>query len=245
MGAVDAVRRGTEPTVTTAWLIGIARHKLVDHWRRVEREQRRLQAVADEPAADADDEDPWDAHLDVLAARDALEQLGAHHRAALTLRYLDGLRVPEVAAVLGRTVHATEALLVRARRAFRDVYEAGRRCGRDDRSVRAAPRRRRAGPPRSPLRRPPARPGRAPPLDAADLPTIPLPERTTAMTDTATTAAATPDARRRRYPVHLRQPGRRRDRLVRRRASAPSRPSATRATTAASATPSSTSAAPR
>ncbi len=83
MGAVDAVRRGTEPTVTTAWLIGIARHKLVDHWRRVEREQRRLQAVADEPAADADDEDPWDAHLDVLAARDALERLGAHHRAAL------------------------------------------------------------------------------------------------------------------------------------------------------------------
>ena len=125
MGAVDAVRRGTEPTVTTAWLIGIARHKLVDHWRRVEREQRRLQAVADEPAAGADDEDPWDAHLDVLAARDALERLGAHHRAALTLRYLDGLPVAEVAAVLGRTLHATEALLVRARRAFRDAYEEG------------------------------------------------------------------------------------------------------------------------
>ena len=124
MGAVDAVRRGTGPTVTTAWLIGIARHKLVDHWRRVEREQCRLQAVADEPAADAEDEDPWDARLDVLAARDALERLGAHHRAALTLRYLDGLPVAEVAAILGRTLHATEALLVRARRAFRDAYEA-------------------------------------------------------------------------------------------------------------------------
>jgi len=124
MGAVDAVRRGTEATVTPAWLIGIARHKLVDHWRRVEREQRRLQAVADEPPAGGADQDPWDAHLDVLAARDALERLGAHHRAALTLRYLDGLPVPDVAAVLGRTVHATEALLVRARRAFRDVYES-------------------------------------------------------------------------------------------------------------------------
>ena len=123
MGAVDSVSRGHDPDVTVAWLIGIARHKLVDHWRRLEREQRRIQAVADEPdAADADD-DPWDAHLDVLAARDALERLGAHHRSALTLRYLDGLSVPEVAEVLGRTVHATEALLVRARRAFRDVYE--------------------------------------------------------------------------------------------------------------------------
>jgi RNA polymerase sigma-70 factor (ECF subfamily) len=104
-------------------LIGIARHKLVDHWRRVERDERRLQAVADEPTGDRTEDDPWDAHLDVLAAHDALEQLGAHHRAALTLRYLDGLSVPEVAGVLGRTVHATEALLVRARRAFRDVYE--------------------------------------------------------------------------------------------------------------------------
>jgi RNA polymerase sigma-70 factor (ECF subfamily) len=121
MGAVDTIGRGRVERVTTAWLIGIARHKLVDHWRAVEREQRRLTAVADEPT-DADD-DPWDTRLDVLAARDVLERLGAHHRAALTLRYLDGLSVPEVADVLDRTVHATEALLVRARRAFRDVYE--------------------------------------------------------------------------------------------------------------------------
>jgi RNA polymerase sigma-70 factor (ECF subfamily) len=41
----------------------------------------------------------------------------------LTLRYADGLPVPEVAEHLGRTVHATEALLVRARRAFRSRYE--------------------------------------------------------------------------------------------------------------------------
>ena len=54
MGAVDAVRRVASTTVTTAWLIGIARHKLVDHWRRVERDQRRLTAVADEPARGAE-----------------------------------------------------------------------------------------------------------------------------------------------------------------------------------------------
>ena len=61
----------------------------------------------------------------MLAARDALEQLGAHHRSALTLRYLDGLSVPECAAVLDRTVHATEALLVRAKRAFRARLRGG------------------------------------------------------------------------------------------------------------------------
>ena len=56
-------------------------------------------------------------------AHAVLDQLGPHHRAALTLRYLDGLSVPEVADHLGRGVHATEALLVRARVAFRRAYE--------------------------------------------------------------------------------------------------------------------------
>jgi DNA-directed RNA polymerase specialized sigma24 family protein len=28
--------------MTVAWLIGVARHKLVDHWRRLEREERAL-----------------------------------------------------------------------------------------------------------------------------------------------------------------------------------------------------------
>ena len=61
--------------------------------------------------------------VDRIRAREVLDRLGAHHRAALTLRYLDGLPVPEVARHLDRTLHATEALLVRARAAFRRIYE--------------------------------------------------------------------------------------------------------------------------
>jgi RNA polymerase sigma-70 factor (ECF subfamily) len=124
LAAVDAVRGtvGTFPPLTTGWLIGVARHKLSDHWRRQAREERTLRAVAAEP--DPDTDDPWDARLDALRARDVLQRLGPHHRAALTLRYVDDLPVPEVAGVLGRTVHATEALLVRARSAFRAAYTA-------------------------------------------------------------------------------------------------------------------------
>jgi RNA polymerase sigma-70 factor (ECF subfamily) len=120
LAAVDAVRRRTVPAMSVAWLIGVARHKLVDHWRRQAREERNLTLAYDEPTPE---EDPWDATLDAARAREVLETLGAHHRAALTLRYLDGLPVPEVAEHLGRTVHATEALLVRARVAFRRSYE--------------------------------------------------------------------------------------------------------------------------
>jgi len=46
MAAVAAVKRRQVREVTVAWLVGVARHKLVDHWRRVEREQRGLAAVA-------------------------------------------------------------------------------------------------------------------------------------------------------------------------------------------------------
>ena len=119
LAAVDAVRRGTVPELSVAWLIGVARHKLVDHWRRNERDER-LTAELDQPPPSTDE---WDVHLDALTAHETLATLGGHHRSALALRYLDGLPVREVAACLGRTEGATEVLLVRARAAFRERYE--------------------------------------------------------------------------------------------------------------------------
>ncbi|MBB3083530.1 RNA polymerase sigma factor [Geodermatophilus sabuli] len=119
LAAVQAQAGGGTP-VTVPWLIGTARHKLVDHWRRREREQRSLHLLQEADRA----EDPWDVELDALRTEQVLEQLSPQHRAALTLRYVDDLPVPRVAALLGRTVHATEALLVRARTAFRRAYES-------------------------------------------------------------------------------------------------------------------------
>jgi RNA polymerase sigma-70 factor (ECF subfamily) len=121
MAAVESIHRSVVRDVTVGWLIGIARHKLVDHWRRVERDERRLNAIAGE--LDDGHDDPWDAQLDVMTARDVLGELGAPHRAALTLRYVDDLPVAAVALELGRTTQATEALLVRARVAFRARYQ--------------------------------------------------------------------------------------------------------------------------
>jgi RNA polymerase sigma-70 factor (ECF subfamily) len=131
LAAVSAVRNDPRAGLTTAWLIGTARHKLADHWRRQQREERGLRIVH---ASQPDREDPWETQLDAARAREVLAGLGPHHRAALTLRYLDGLPVGEVADCLGRTLHATEALLVRARAAFRHAYggEAHKEEGRDE-----------------------------------------------------------------------------------------------------------------
>jgi RNA polymerase sigma-70 factor, ECF subfamily len=102
----------------------VARHKLADHWRRRGRDDRLVERL--DPVGQ---EDPWDAKLDQLNTANVLDLLEADHRAALTFRYLDGLPVPEVDGLLGRSVHATESLLVRARGAFRRAYERGRSDG--------------------------------------------------------------------------------------------------------------------
>jgi len=122
MAALQATQRHDPPQLTVAWLVGVARHKLVDHWRRRAREERAL--AVSQAAGPAD---PWDEdeRLAIEAVYAALSRVSAHQQIALTLRYLDGLTVAEVAEHLGRSVHATETLLARARAALRRVNREG------------------------------------------------------------------------------------------------------------------------
>lgn len=122
LAAARSVRRDDLAEITVAWLIGVARNKLVDHWRRSAREERGLQLVA------ADASRAETARYDEVEegrAQATLRRLPAQYQAALTLRYVDGLAVPAVAAEMGRTLHATESLLARARNAFRQLYREG------------------------------------------------------------------------------------------------------------------------
>ena len=123
LAAVRNLEGGRPAPLDVPWVIGVARHKLADHWRRRAREERLRDALEQDPAPE--NEDPWDVRLDQLHANEVLAALGPHHRLALTLRYVDGLPVAEVAELLGRTPNATEALLVRARTAYRRVYLKG------------------------------------------------------------------------------------------------------------------------
>lgn len=123
LAAMDAARKPTPPAISVPWLLGVARHKLADHYRR--RHDRHTMPVADVPEP-AEPTDAWDTELDRIIAESVLARLPEHHRTVLALRYMDDCSVPECAELIGRTVHATEALLVRARRAFRANYPEGR-----------------------------------------------------------------------------------------------------------------------
>jgi RNA polymerase sigma-70 factor (ECF subfamily) len=117
LAAVDQVRRGQLGEISIGYLIGIARHKLVDHWRRQDRERRHLRVYAG-----GADRFATDVTFEPSRTTEVLAALNPMQRAALTLRYVDDLSVPEVARVLSRSVHATETLLIRAKRAFRAHY---------------------------------------------------------------------------------------------------------------------------
>jgi len=121
LAAMDAARRGDASDVTLTWLIGIARHTLAEHFRR---HHRFTTPAPDSPDA-PDTMDTWDAGLDRIVAEHTLARLTGPHRAVLTLRYLDDCPVDKCAELIGRTVHATEALLVRARQAFHQEYSKG------------------------------------------------------------------------------------------------------------------------
>lgn len=120
LAAVAEINRGRQIAAPLPWVIGIARHKLVDHLRR----QRRVGWSVISWEEDVGEETPTEevdtiSHERVVAA---LAAVPSPQRDALTLRYLDGLPVSEIAVVLGRSVEATESLLARGRVRFRRAH---------------------------------------------------------------------------------------------------------------------------
>jgi len=119
---VEAVRsrhtfRGTD---TRPWLIGIARHRLLDHLRREGRRERTFLRIfaRERPSVVWIGSDGQDADL-----VDALMRVPAAQRAALILRYVDDLPVREIARQLRRNEGAVESLLSRGRERLRREYE--------------------------------------------------------------------------------------------------------------------------
>lgn len=120
LAAVAELRKGRRPETPIPWVYGIARHKLLDHYRREERAGRELGL---DPGAELEDtllDEGGEAARERAVA--ALAAVPASQRAALVLRYSDGFSVPEVATALGKTVAAVNSLLERGREGFKRAY---------------------------------------------------------------------------------------------------------------------------
>ena len=110
--ALQQARAGHDEVLTTEWVITVGRNRLVDHWRRVERENRRLSRFRTEDET---------VSREIGEPQTMLRALPPMQRAAVWLRYIDDLPVEQVAQQLGKGHKATESLLSRARCALRQA----------------------------------------------------------------------------------------------------------------------------
>ena len=110
---------GTTPSVVAeerAWLMTIARRRLIDHYRR--RGVRRRQVLPGNPPPEGVDEQA--ATSDAVVR--ALSSIPRRYAVVLLLRYVDDLSPSETAEVLGRSIKSIESTTVRARASFRSAY---------------------------------------------------------------------------------------------------------------------------
>ena len=113
--------RGTAPL--KVWLLGIARHRIEDHYRQV----LRSVPFPDDSGEIRSDEAPPDVVLARNGDRDAtahiLSALPPQYRAVLLWRYWDGRSAEQISVEIGKTPKAVERLLARARQQFRAQWQ--------------------------------------------------------------------------------------------------------------------------
>jgi len=113
LSVLRQVRGDAGKDLQIGYVITTIRNRFLDRVRKDDRDERRLRLVA----VTADDNgapEPVASHV-----TSQLAALPERERAALVLRYVDDLSVPDVAEALGLTVHAAESLLARGRARLR------------------------------------------------------------------------------------------------------------------------------
>ena len=109
------------------WLLGIARHKVEDHYRAHLRRAETLSDFDDDSAFVPVEQPRFDELIDDERVRDktrrVLARLPEAYGYALLWRYWERRSVREIAAQTGRTEKAGERLLARARTQFTRLWE--------------------------------------------------------------------------------------------------------------------------
>jgi RNA polymerase sigma factor (sigma-70 family) len=105
-----------------AWLIGIARRKIADHFRKSGRRHMSLSDRFDIPVAGPERE--VEAKEDLRKLRQLVDELPEDQREALLLQCVENLSLEEIGVVMKRSIPSIKGLLQRARQTLFDQGSA-------------------------------------------------------------------------------------------------------------------------
>lgn len=126
LSAWESLRNFRGDAPLRAWLLGIARHKVEDHYRKLLRAADQLdEEISGELAAvDSGMEEIQRQEQTEKRARAILAELPDHYSAALQWRYWEKRTARQMADATGRSEKGIERLLARARDEFRRRWTA-------------------------------------------------------------------------------------------------------------------------
>ncbi len=128
LNAIKSARNFRGNSHVYTWLVGIAHHKIADHYRRLKREHRNLILSYDDSSEDlarvredyASAENVAEAAEVKLLVEEILQKLPWHYRQVLLLKYIEGLPVTDISLVMKRSIKSVDGLLNQARKSFRE-----------------------------------------------------------------------------------------------------------------------------
>lgn len=124
LAAMESIRtyRGPQPFI--AWLLGIARHKEADLFRRHRPEVELETAVSVSDGENYEEVISRQLQLELVARK--LQKIAPDRAEALTLRLFGGLEVSEIARMTGKNEAAVRMLVHRGLRDLQDQLNPGR-----------------------------------------------------------------------------------------------------------------------
>ena len=118
---VRSARRLDDPARFAPWVYRILTNKCADWTRQRQRQRASITPLAAEPAAKESSAE--DSQEDVEVLREAIKQLPHEQRAILSLFYVDGLSVRDIAEAFSLPVGTVKSRLYYARSTLREMIE--------------------------------------------------------------------------------------------------------------------------
>ncbi len=108
-----------------SWICSIAKHKIIDYYRK-----KKIKTIlfSVNPIFEEIADEALTPERDVLKnelkkeIKNTLKELGEKYKRILKLKYVDDLKVKEIANELDISVKATESQLIRARKKFKEAW---------------------------------------------------------------------------------------------------------------------------